>query len=60
MINQNSPGLKCPRCDNTFPVSLQDLLSSRSLQCPHCLLELTLDREESKDTLNAEMAKKFG
>jgi DNA-directed RNA polymerase subunit RPC12/RpoP len=74
MLNnqQNSPGIRCPNpgCGNIISVSLQDLLFQKNIQCPHCLLILTMDREKSKDTIeamatlntaiqNAETAKKF-
>lgn len=74
MLNnaQNTPGIICPNkaCGHKITVTLQDLLFQKSLKCPHCLLELTMDREKSKETIlamdklnaaikNAETAKNF-
>lgn len=68
----NKPGITCPNreCNQKFSVSLQDFLYQISLKCPHCLLELTLDRDKSRETIkaasdleaairNAEKSKKF-
>lgn len=70
--NGNAPGITCPNdsCREKFSVSLQDLLFSPSIQCPHCLCLLTMNREKSRDTItamdklytaikNAETAKKY-
>lgn len=74
MLNnpQNTPGIQCPNeaCGHKISVTLQDLLFQKTIKCPHCLLELTMDREKSKETIdamdklhtaikNAETAKKF-
>lgn len=55
MINnqENTPGLQCPKCNNKISISLNDLLFQKDIQCPHCLLKLTMDREKSKETINA-------
>jgi len=52
---QDAPGIQCPNttCNNKISVSLQDLLYQVNIQCPHCLLELTMDREKSKETIGA-------
>lgn len=46
--NQRQPGLSCPQCQRFIPTSITELLSARGLCCPHCGLELTINRQESK------------
>lgn len=46
--NQKSPGLNCPQCGHFIPTTITELLSARSLRCPHCRLELTINRRESQ------------
>jgi DNA-directed RNA polymerase subunit RPC12/RpoP len=46
--NQRQPGLNCPQCGTFIPTTIAELLSARSLRCPHCRLELTINRHESK------------
>ncbi|MGI2111648.1 hypothetical protein ACRN9C_20040 [Shewanella frigidimarina] len=57
MINtQNvAPGIPCPitTCGHNIKVTIQDLLFQKVIKCPHCLVELTMNREESKDTISA-------
>lgn len=45
------PGLGCPRCGTFIRTSITQLLTIRSLRCPHCLLELKLDRQASTEAL---------
>ena len=49
--NQKQPGLNCPQCGTFIPTTIAELLSARSLRCPHCRLELTINRKESKRAL---------
>lgn len=46
--NQKQPGLNCPQCGHFIPTTITELLSARALRCPHCRLELTINRQESK------------
>ncbi|MBI5179432.1 MAG: hypothetical protein HZA04_09275 [Nitrospinae bacterium] len=48
-----NPGLGCPQCGFRIPISIQMLLSGQPIGCPACHLELRVNREESKETLNA-------
>ncbi|WP_372622597.1 hypothetical protein, partial [Alteromonas stellipolaris] len=38
---------------HNIKVSLQDLLFQKIVKCPHCLVELTMNREASKETISA-------
>ena len=57
MLNnsQNQPGIVCPntQCGGKIRISLQDLLYQNLITCPYCLLQLTLDREKSREIINA-------
>lgn len=44
-------GLPCPECGFFIETSLEDLLYKRSLTCPSCLLELTMDRDASQESI---------
>ena len=46
--NQKQPGLTCPKCGHFIPTTITELLSARALCCPHCRLEVTINRHESK------------
>jgi DNA-directed RNA polymerase subunit RPC12/RpoP len=45
---QQAPGFKCPVCGHTIHTSITELLTQRSLRCPHCFLQLDIDKNESK------------
>lgn len=45
------PGLGCPRCGTFIRTTIAELLTTRSLRCPRCLLELKLDRQASGEAL---------
>lgn len=47
------PGMECPRCHGFIPTSVAELLTSPYLRCPHCLLQLNIDRQQSARALNA-------
>ena len=44
---QRTPGIPCPSCNNTIPVSIHQLLFDKSLFCPFCGLHLTIDKDKS-------------
>lgn len=48
-------GMPCPSCDTFIPMTLQDLLSSRSFRCPNrdCTTRLRLDPRKSSSALSA-------
>lgn len=41
------PKLPCPQCGKVISLSLSDLLHMQGITCPHCLLQLTMDRNAS-------------
>ena len=48
-----SPGINCPKCAHKFPVTIEQLLASNFIICPSCALRLELNREKSKEALEA-------
>lgn len=48
-----SPGINCPKCGHKFPVTIEQLLTSESIICPSCALKLELNKEKSKEALEA-------
>lgn len=47
------PGLNCPRCDTKIHISIPQLLSVSPVICPACFLQLSIDTEKSKQSLDA-------
>jgi transcription elongation factor Elf1 len=45
---QQAPGFKCPVCGHPIHTSITELLSQASIRCPHCFLQLNIDKNESK------------
>lgn len=52
-MGQQTPGLRCPRCNEFIPTTIHELLTASSLWCPHCLLQLKIDRGNSQKALTA-------
>ncbi|MBQ1408799.1 MAG: hypothetical protein IIY87_03470 [Bacteroidales bacterium] len=52
MPQQQTPGLKCPQCGQFIPTTIAELLSAPALVCPHCKLELSINRSESKQAMD--------
>jgi hypothetical protein len=50
MLN-DAPGMACPQCGFPIRIGMKELLHSRFIQCPKCLLKLELDREKSSKSL---------
>jgi uncharacterized paraquat-inducible protein A len=48
---QQTPGLKCPQCGQFIPTTINELLSAQALKCPYCGLELTINRNESRQAM---------
>lgn len=51
--HQRVPGVVCPRCNGFIPTSIMELLSASYLRCPSCLLQLDIDRQQSRTALDA-------
>lgn len=51
--NQREPGIPCPRCGGFIRTTAAELLASAYLRCPHCFLQLMIDRGRSKKALQA-------
>ncbi len=49
---QQTPGMKCPQCEQFIPTTIQELLTSEGLTCPYCGLHLTINRAESKRAMD--------
>ena len=47
------PGMACLRCGKFIPTTVAELLTSAYLRCPHCLLQLNIDRQQSARALKA-------
>ena len=39
-----TPGMECPRCKEFIATTIQQIISSGSIVCPHCGLRLTIDK----------------
>jgi DNA-directed RNA polymerase subunit RPC12/RpoP len=50
MLN-DAPGMPCPECGFRIRIGMRDLLRSRYINCPKCLLQLEVDREKSARSL---------
>jgi len=49
---QNKPnGLQCPVCRQLIPISIRQLMISKSIQCPVCGLVLSIDKNKSEKAL---------
>ena len=46
-------GVPCPACGRTIEITLQDLLRQTAFRCGACGLQLTLDRGQSRASLDA-------
>ena len=53
MYTNEPRGLSCPRCKNLIQFRIEDLLRRTSFRCSGCALELTLDRRQSREALQA-------
>lgn len=51
--NQQVPGMECPQCGRFIPTTIAELLTAGYLRCPHCLLQLNINREKSATALKA-------
>jgi DNA-directed RNA polymerase subunit RPC12/RpoP len=47
------PGLSCPECGTKLVISMESLLSYEPVQCHNCGLELIIDEEKSKQSIES-------
>lgn len=50
---ERKTGLNCPQCGKFIETTIFQLLTSRAIQCPHCHLQMMIDRGKSKQALDA-------
>lgn len=50
---QRPYGMHCPICRGFMPVSIHDLIYKNGIECPHCGLQLTINKMQSKRALDA-------
>lgn len=50
MDTTRTTGLTCPQCSGFIPLSIEQLLKSGSIICPHCNLHLTINRKAADRT----------
>ncbi|MDR1370675.1 MAG: hypothetical protein LBJ72_11225 [Dysgonamonadaceae bacterium] len=50
---QRPSGFNCPVCAGFIPVSMQQLLVMERFICPHCTLEIRLNRADSQKAIDA-------
>lgn len=53
MKDNRTPGINCPQCNQFIPTSITELISASFIDCPHCRLRLTLDKEQSQRAIQA-------
>mgnify|MGYP002641958475 CR=1 FL=1 len=47
------PGLSCPECGIKLVISMESLINYQPVQCYNCGLELTIDQEKSKQSIDS-------
>ncbi len=52
MDTAKTSGMSCPQCGGYIPLSLEELLTGRSITCPHCDLQLTINRKATRQVLD--------
>lgn len=53
MNPEKIPGIDCPRCGKFIQISIAELLAAHNIRCPHCQLQLTINRSQSESALQA-------
>ena len=51
--SQQPAGLPCPKCGKLIEFRIEDLLRRSFFRCKNCGLELTLNRAQSRESLEA-------
>jgi len=47
------PGLSCPECGTKLIISMESLINYEPVHCHNCGLELTIDEEKSKQSIDS-------
>lgn len=47
------PGLSCPECGTRLMITMESLINYEPVQCHTCGLELTIDQEKSKQSIES-------
>jgi DNA-directed RNA polymerase subunit RPC12/RpoP len=47
------PGLSCPECRTKLVISMESLVNYEPVRCHGCGLELTIDQEKSKQSIES-------
>lgn len=50
---QRPSGFECPVCKGFIPVSVKELIIDRSLVCPICGLQLSINKSASQKAIDA-------
>lgn len=50
---ERTPGIDCPQCGKFIQITIAELLTAHSVRCPHCRLQLVIDRKQSGNALEA-------
>ena len=53
LADQRTPGMNCPKCGQFISTTISELISAQCLKCPHCGLELIVDRGKSQKAIAA-------
>lgn len=51
--SQQKTGLKCPVCGAFISTTISQLITAEALSCPFCGLKLDIDREASRNAIQA-------
>lgn len=52
-VRQQASGMKCPVCEMFIPISIPQLLCDGEIMCPHCGLTMTINKQQSRQALEA-------
>ncbi|MCQ2231106.1 MAG: hypothetical protein MJZ30_04550 [Paludibacteraceae bacterium] len=50
--SNKTPGMNCPQCGTFIPTTIAELLTATGITCPHCRLQLTINRNESQRAMD--------
>lgn len=50
---QRPTGFNCPVCKGFIPIAMTQLLNAEDITCPHCRLEIRINKEGSRKAIDA-------